>query len=255
MCFHIKVTADAQFERNTRENDQSTVKNILENVVPNTNLPLFHVSGFQHPKLFIYTNKTPNFPTIATWGLIPTWIQNETQKATIWDKTLNARSETIFEKPSFKDAALENRCVIYLNGFYEFYHSNGKTYPHFITQKNKKALCVAGLFTNWQNPETNKKITSFTIVTTKGDDFMAKIHNNPKLKEPRMPIILNTEDEDFWLHEINSYKDIQKINTASNTILDAHTVQVLSGKNYMGNIEAVSNFYEYPELTISKLFD
>ena len=79
----------------------------------------FQISGFAHPKVIIYTNDKPYEPKLSTWGLIPSWAKDA---YSIWNKTLNARGETIFEKPSFKKSAEEKRCLIPVEGFYEYHH-------------------------------------------------------------------------------------------------------------------------------------
>lgn len=116
-----------------------------------------------------------------------------------WNNTLNARGETIFEKPSFRTSAKNHRCIIYVAGFYEHHHYNNKTYPFFIYRKDAQPMALAGLWSEWKNPDTGGRLNTFSIVTTKGNKMMARIHNNPKLKEPRMPVILPSELEDEWL--------------------------------------------------------
>ena len=254
MCFHIKVTTDSQLQIKQGSNRVAS-EDLLKKTIANSDLPLYHVSGFKHPKVIIYKNDAPNTPCVSSWGLVPNWVKNEKQQKQIQDKTLNARSETIFKKPSFKEATLNNRCIIYVDGFYEFYHFNGKVYPHFVYQKDKKPMCLAGLYSTWKNPITEEVLNTFTIVTSKGNNFMAKIHNSPKLKEPRIPIILNKENKEFWLHNVTCKEDIDKINSIPDSILESHTVKSLSGKNYVGNIKSISEKYNYPELSISKLFD
>lgn len=128
-----------------------------------------------------------------------------------WNNTLNARGETIFEKSSFRTAAKNNRCIIYVDGFYEHHHYNKKTYPFYIYRKDKQPMALAGLWSEWKNPDTGGTLNTFSIVTTNGNAMMAKIHNNPNLEEPRMPVILPTELEDKWLHSINDELDIKAI--------------------------------------------
>ena len=140
MCYDIKASYEAQLSRAKRKGDFVAVEEILEKLIPFTDLPLHHVSGFTHPKLLIYTNESPEFPIVATWGLVPHWVRDDIQKKKIWNTTLNARGETIFEKPSFKQSAKNNRCIIYIDGFYEHHHFNKKTYPFFIQRKDEKPI-------------------------------------------------------------------------------------------------------------------
>ena len=73
----------------------------MEKLTPLTDLPLYHASGFSHPELLIYTNESPEFSMVATWGLVSHWVRDEEQLKKTWNNMLNARGETIFEKPSF----------------------------------------------------------------------------------------------------------------------------------------------------------
>jgi putative SOS response-associated peptidase YedK len=252
MCYDIKASYEAQLSRATRKGDLITVEEILEKLMPLTDLPLHHVSGFSHPELLIYTNQSPEFPIVATWGLIPQWVKGEDQRKKLWNNTLNARGETIFEKPSFKQSAKNNRCIIYVDGFYEHHHFNKKTYPFFIQQKDEKPMALAGLWSEWYHPETHGKTNSFSIVTTVGNSMMAKIHNNPKIKGPRMPLILLDELEDQWLNPVENDFDQQKIQDLIQSYPDeelkAHTVRKLRGKEYAGNVKYISDNVVYEEV-------
>ena len=106
---------------------------------------------------------------------------------------MNARGETIFKINSIRQAVNESRCLINIDGFYEHHHFEKKTYPFNICKKDRSPIILAGLFNEWSNPETSGKMNTFSIVTTSGNPLLAKIENNPKLKEARMPVILNKE--------------------------------------------------------------
>lgn len=250
MCYDIKTSLTAQLKRATRNNDAKAIEEITEKLAPLTDLPLYHASGFSHPEVLIYTNEDPYYPTVATWGLIPHWVKNSEQQQKIWNTTLNARAETIFEKPAFKDAAKEKRGIVYVDGFYEYHHYNNKAYPFFIQQKNKEPLALAALWSVWIHPQHGGAITSFSIVTTKGNDLMGKIHNNPNLEEPRMPLILPEALETQWLAvNENGEHDLKSITeTNSGTQLIAHSVGKLRGKAYIGNVAGITDEVTYEEL-------
>ena len=252
MCYDIKASLEAQLNRARRIDDQQAIEEILEKLAPLTDLPIYHASGFSHPELLIYTDRSPDFPEVATWGLIPHWVRDSEQQKKLWNNTLNARGETIFEKPSFRTAAQGNRCIIYIDGFYEHHHFEGKTYPFYIHRKDNQPIALAGLWNEWKDLESGGVINSFTIVTTKGNELLGKIHNNPKLKEPRMPLILPTEIEDKWLLPINDELDQKAIEglilAYPSDQLQAYPVNRLRGKEYMGNVEEISQPYEYEEL-------
>lgn len=252
MCYDINTSTQTQALRAFRKHGLRAVDEINENLEELTNLPLFHASGFSHPELLIYTDRSPDFPEVATWGLIPHWVRDEQQKKTFWNNTLNARGETMFEKPSFRESAKHNRCLIYINGFYEHHHYNKKTYPFYIQRKDEKPIVLAGLWSEWQNPETNGIINSFSIVTTEANPLMAKIHNNPKIKSPRMPLIIPEEIEDDWLRPVENEEDKKLIEELIQSFpeeqLKSHTVRKLRGKDYIGNVKEISEEYLYPEL-------
>lgn len=252
MCYDIKTNLQVQLSRAKRKGDLKAIKEIKENLVPLTDLPIYHTTGFNHPKLLIYTDRSPWFPEVSTWGLVPHWVKDKKQLKELWNKTLNARGETIFEKPSFRESAKNNRCIIYVNGFYEHHHLNGKTFPFYIHQKNDKPLPLAGLWSEWTDQETGEMLNTFSIVTTRGNKMLSNIHNNPKLEGPRMPLILPQDLEDKWLNPIEDELDVKSIQELIREYpdeeLDAYTVRRLRGKEYNGNVEKVSEPFEYAEL-------
>lgn len=252
MCYDIKASLEAQLHRARRNNDLQAISEIIEKLAPLTDLPIYHASGFSHPELLMYTDRSPNFPEVATWGLVPDWVQDQEQLKKIWNNTLNARGETIFEKPAFRASARNNRGIVYVDGFYEHHHYHGKTYPFYIRRRDHLPLALAALWSEYKDPETRGVLTTFSIVTTTGNPMMAKIHNNPKLKEARMPVILPEEKEDDWLKPIHSELDLQHIESLIQEFpesdLEAYTVSRLRGKEYMGNVEEISDRFEYAEL-------
>lgn len=252
MCYDIKANLEAQLQRAKRYGDLNAVLEIEEKLIPFTDLPLYHSSGFSHPKLLIYTDESPELPVVSTWGLVPPWIKDITQLKKFWNNTLNARCETIFDKPAFRKAAKNNRCLIYVNGFYEHHHHKGQTYPYFIHLKNGEPMALAGLWGEWVDRETGELWNTFSIVTTEGNATMAKIHNNPKLAGPRMPLILPEELADRWLKPIEDEVDIAGIRELMQSFpeeyLEAYTVQRLRGKEYIGNVADISEEFKYAEL-------
>lgn len=252
MCYDIKASYESQLKRARYYGDMKAVEEIIEKLIPLTDLPIYHASGFNHPELLIYTNDSPEFPSVATWGLVPHWVNDEYQLKKIWNNTLNARVETIFEKTSFKQAAKNNRCLIYIDGFYEHHHLNKKTYPFFIQRKDQEPVAIAGLCSEWINPRNGGKMNTFSIVTTAANSMMAKIHNNPTIKGPRMPLILTNELEEQWLNnnndEFNQKRVQELIQAIPNDELQAHTVNKLRGKEYIGNVEQISKKIIYEDL-------
>ncbi len=252
MCYDIKASLEAQLERALRRGDQDAAAQIREELLPYTDLPLFHASGFSHPRVLIYTDDQPDFPTVATWGLVPQWVRDGEQQKKLWNQTLNARGETIFEKPSFRKAAEGNRCLLYIDGFYEHHHHGGQTYPYFIHRKDGQPMALACLYSDWRDPDSGQPITTFSIVTTAGNPLLAHIHNNPKIEGPRMPLILPDALAEQWLQPVHDDRDRGELKALIQPYpegeLTAYTVGRLRGKEYAGNVPEISEPVCYPEL-------
>jgi putative SOS response-associated peptidase YedK len=252
MCYDVKALLETQLQRAKRHNNTETIAQIERQLAPHLPKTIHHASGFSHPQLLIYTNQNPFSPLSSTWGLAPHWLKDEVQLNKFWNNTLNARAETLFEKPAFKRAAKSQRCLIYLDGFYEHHHFKGNTFPFFIQHKQAEPLIVAGIYHPWKNPANGETLNTFSIVTTKANELMAKIHNNPKLTAARMPVIFPEALADDWLQPLTDELDKQALEDLlvpyPSAALAAHTVGKLRGKNYVGNVPDASKAVNYPQL-------
>ncbi len=123
------------------------------------------------------------------WGLIPSWAR----ETSIGSRLINARSETAAEKPSFRAAFKRRRCLVPMDGFYEWKRLNGRKQPYFIHLAERRPFAVAGLWEQWHGPDGGQ-LESCTLLTTGPNDFMAELHN-------RMPVILEPADYDAWLFD------------------------------------------------------
>ena len=151
-------------------------------------------NGFTHPQMPIITNKESNIIQFFEWGLLPTWAKNRKFQ----DNTLNARLETLSEKPSFK-GCINNRCLIIADGFYEWQWEDdkGKLKRKYLLEFPAHDLfAFAGLWSTWKD-QTGKLINTFTIITTEANELLSVIHNSKK----RMPIIIKKENEKDWLND------------------------------------------------------
>lgn len=125
---------------------------------------------------------------LLRWGLVPTWAKEES----IGSKMINARAETLAEKPSFKRLLKSRRCLIVADGFYEWKHeARGPKTPMYITLRDHEPFAFAGLWDSWKSPAGNI-LRTCTIITTDANELVAPIHN-------RMPVILPTQIQDEWL--------------------------------------------------------
>ncbi len=250
MCYDIKTKVEAALKRARHYGNEEAVQMLIEKFRPFLEEEWFHTSGFQHPKLLIYTGDSAEMPIVASWGLIPFWVRNEQQQLDIWNKTINARGESIFEKPSFRTSANSKRCLIYIDGFFEHHHFAGNAYPFYIQRIDGEPIVLGGLWDEWTNRASGEIVNSFTIVTTKANSLLRKIHNNPKLKEARMPLIIEENRAEDWIK--GSVQQAKKlIVPAEDGILSAHTVRKLRGKNAVGNSPEAIEEYTYPELELS----
>jgi putative SOS response-associated peptidase YedK len=121
------------------------------------------------------------------WGLIPSWAK----EAAIGNKLINARAETLTEKPSFREALKKRRCLIPADGFYEWQKLGKLKQPMRIVLKSREPFGFAGLWDVWENSEGDE-IRTCTIITTAANELLREIHT-------RMPVILTREDEALWL--------------------------------------------------------
>jgi putative SOS response-associated peptidase YedK len=154
------------------------------------------VSAFGLPSVPVICSDQPETVRLMTWGLIPYWVKDEESAKSIRMKTFNARSETLDEKPSFRNPLRTKRCMVLVNGFYEWQHIGKEKIPYFIRLKEDIPFALAGLYDNWLNKITGELINTFTIITTPANPMMEIIHNTKK----RMPAILSPSGEKEWLN-------------------------------------------------------
>jgi putative SOS response-associated peptidase YedK len=158
-------------------------------------LPAYEkVSGFEHPLLPVITSEEPTAVQLMHWGLVPHWVKEEQQAAQLQNSTLNAKAETIFEKPSFR-SIINKRCLILVNGFYEWQQQLKEKIPYFIKLKSDELFALGGLYDEWVNTNTGELYKSFSIVTVAANPLMETIHNTKK----RMPLILPVQNESKWI--------------------------------------------------------
>lgn len=213
--------------------------------------PVYHASGFGHPDLPVIASNNPEIIQTFEWGLIPPWAKDPASATQISNKTINARSEEMFEKPSFRNAAKKNHCLIIVDGFFEHHWKDGKSFPHFIQHKSEEPMTLAGIWEEWNGKHT------VSILTTSANPLMARIHNNPKAAhEPRMPVIIDPKNHEEWLKPTDNDEAKEKVkqllipNSADE--MKAYPVKPLRGKNYIGNKPEIQEQYNYPELTSSQ---
>lgn len=201
MCFFMQISKDAtelKHRFNASFEDEIHYKPSVYN-------------AFQHPYTPIITGKEPFSIQLFQWGLIPPWAKNDE----IQKNTLNARLETIHEKPSFK-YVLQNHCLIPADAFFEWQWLDPKG-----KEKQKYRICLpdeslfsfAGLYNQWVDPTSGEIKKTYTILTTEANELMSIIHNSKK----RMPLILTPDEESKWLTgTLQNFKNTTLIATPIN---------------------------------------
>ena len=182
MCGRYVTPGQAEIERdwhygwpgNSPERD---IARIVYNAAPTQRLPVFRIHAERGPEL-----------VRLRWGLIPSWAKD----AAIGARMINARGETVAEKPAFRAAFRRRRCLVPMKGFYEWKKTASGKLPHFIYLKNADIFAAAGLYEYWPGRDGAEPVESYTIITTEANDMMAKLHD-------RMPVILAEKDHAVWL--------------------------------------------------------
>jgi len=151
--------------------------------------PRYNIAPSQDNPVVFLNEKSQRIMTPMRWGLIPHWAQDES----IGNRMINARIETVAQKPSFKTSLRKRRCLVPVDGYYEWTKLGkpGKGRPFRIVTKSRELFAFAGLWDVWKN-QIGDLIQSYTIITTEADELVGQIH-------PRMPVILRPENEDRWI--------------------------------------------------------
>ena len=197
--------------------------------------PRFNVAPETCPNIpVIVRHKGRNECRLMHWGLIPAWAKDPS----IGNQMINARAESMIEKPAFKDLVDRRRCIIPADGFYEWRKEGRRKIPMWVHLKTKESFGLAGLWDVWRKPD-GKKIESFTIITTEPNEMVRPIHN-------RMPVILQPKDEEQWLDAFRTpfAKAKSVLKPYPDELMDAHDVSpIVTRRSTMGRecIQPVSD--------------
>lgn len=125
---------------------------------------------------------------LLRWGLVPFWAKDPS----IGNRMINARAETVAEKPAFRAAYRHRRCIVLADGFYEWRREGSTKTPYYISSADGEPFAFAALWENWKSKDSDDEIQSATLITTEANDFMARLHH-------RMPVVLSPATADRWL--------------------------------------------------------
>jgi putative SOS response-associated peptidase YedK len=183
--------------------------------------PVYSASAFTFPSMPVITNDDPSQVSLLHWGLIPFWVNDEATALHIRQHTLNARGETVFNKPAFRHCIVTKRCLVLVDGFFEWRHVNKKKYPYYIRLTDHQPFALAGIWDRWQNRDTEAEVRTFSVITTEANSMMAQIHNARK----RMPVILTKENEEWWIdNKLESAEIIQILKSFDANKMEAYPV-------------------------------
>ncbi len=208
----------------------------------------FVASGFTHPYLFVITSEEPKYIKPYRWGLIPNWCKDEQQATEISLQTLNAKAETVFEKPSFRHSIYSKRCIVIVNGFYEWRTGGKNKYPYYIHLKEQEFFSLGGIYENWINKNTGEVLNTFSILTVPANPLMQKIHNTKK----RMPLIIPIEKEKEWIKsDLDKTRIQQLLLPFDENKMEAYTISKrITDRTRDNNVPEVLQPFEYPELAL-----
>ncbi|MBU3698747.1 MAG: SOS response-associated peptidase [Candidatus Kapabacteria bacterium] len=156
-------------------------------------VPYVHVSGFVHPELPI--GVAEDGIRMMRWGLVPRWTRSRQQADEMRGRTLNARSESAYEKPSYRDAVRKRRGLLPVNGFIEWRHEGKLKIPHMVRMRSSEIFTLGCIWEEWVDPESGQCEETFSILTTEANILMSHVHNSAM----RMPVVIPHRDRSAWL--------------------------------------------------------
>ncbi len=232
MCYDVKTMTQKAKKYALRYGTEEDWED-LKKKLPKT----YHTSGFTEPKL----------PVVG--------MQNsEKAQPMIWHpacfakgyNTLNARDDKLLTSKFWKDDFKNRRCLVMIDGFYDFHESNGKKFPYYIQMKSGAPFMIAGLYRNANI--SGEMRTTFTMITTRANKEMAWIHNEPAYSaESRMMYVVPKDLDQEWL--TGNWEQVHsQIQPLADNQLTYHPCHKIRGSGYKGNIENISDAVQYPEM-------
>ena len=242
MCYHKQDAA-------TIEELMIRYESVLKEI---SYQPSYYENGFDFKPSPVLSVDKPREFQMMQWGFIPWWTKSAQDASQIRLRTLNCISEEMFEKSSFKDAATDGRrCLIPCTGFFEWrWFKGGKIkYPYFIHARKEKIFSLAGIWSPWTDKSTGEMRTTYTVLTTRANPLLEKIHNSKK----RMPVILLKEYEKDWLNPNLTKEDVLALcEPLDENLLEAYTISkmITDRKVDDKNTASICKPFEYPELAL-----
>jgi putative SOS response-associated peptidase YedK len=200
--------------------------------------PRFNIAPSQQVPVIVSTDSAPDAKGMQ-WGLVPWWAKDPA----IGNRMINARAETLTEKGAFKNLVDKRRCLVPVDGFYEWRQEGKRKVPMWFYLRGTEPFAFAGLWDLWRKPD-GSNLETFTIVTTEPNELMRPVHN-------RMPVILRREDEEQWLDvsraQFDKARSVLKPYPAQ--LMDAHNVSTIVNKPENDTPECIERLSHSETLT------
>ncbi len=156
--------------------------------------PRFNIAPTQFVAAIRENDEYQRELVMLRWGLVPSWAKS----SAIGNRMINARAETVAEKPSYRAAFQHRRCVVLADGFYEWHRVGDTKVPYFISLASGEPFGLAGLWENWKDRDSGESLQTTTLITIAANDFMQPLHH-------RMPVILQSDSANEWLRGSNDF--------------------------------------------------
>ena len=198
--------------------------------------PSYNIAPSQN-SLVLVQEKGSNIVRSMKWGLIPAWSKSEL----FGSKMINARSETVTIRPSFKNLIPKNRCIVLSDGYYEWKQSGGRKVPFFIQKRDGGPMLFAGLWTTWSI--SSKRIATYTILTTKAQKGISAIHD-------RMPVLFDKSKAEMWMNLDYQFSEMERELTENKEVLNYYQVSDFVNKPKNNSAACISPFKTPTDLNL-----
>lgn len=248
MCFTVAIVRNNVVEVASKYYDRLPIVPHRRKDVPE--FPDYHfVGAFVHPALPILKSDGVH---LYNWGLIPSWTKDSAAANDIRTKTLNAMGETVFEKASFRNSIVSQRCILPISGFYEWQDVKGVKYPYYIYPSDGECFSVGAIYNSWTDSNNGITYNTFSMLTTVANPLMEEIHNLKK----RMPLILSLENGLKWIDPTLPAPQIKDlIRPYDENGMKAHTIsRKANNTRNNNNVQEIKEKVFYSELNMGTLF-
>lgn len=188
---------------------QSEIERRFSGNVPSDWTPSYNIAP--EDDLLTVQSEEAEEMSLLTWGLRPHWVDDPDD----WGHPINARAETVSEKPAFRDAFENRRCLVAADGFYEWKGERGHKQPYRIERADDELFSFAGLWESWS--KNGENVETVTIITTEPNDVVGSIHD-------RMPVMLEADQESTWLESDDQGELLELLDPYPDDLTEAYPI-------------------------------